>query len=163
MGFNNKPKTIKVSKEVREEARWIIKRFDHYAKEFTGIDHNTRVAPELVSDTKPIIKNSLAGAICTWVMENPETWLADWYRLEDKYVEQDSLVKNKTGSFEREGTYCSNYKHRSFLRNGYKNLKAPNLAWMFSSTGSREMGLVRVISGDFDNWKQEHYSDGDMV
>jgi hypothetical protein len=136
----NKPQTIQVPKTVKDAVIVMIKNFDYLSACYLGVEHNTRIAPELLSDTKPVIKNSLAGAICTWIMENPETSVSDWYRLQDKIKEKNP-----------------------FLKHGYKNLKAPNLSWMFSSTRGGEMGLVRVISGAYDNWKHEQYSDADMV
>lgn len=135
----NRPKTVKTSKETRQSARWIYETFDSFSKKYLGLEHNTRIAPELKSDTKPIVKNSLSHAVCRWVEENPDTWKEDWDRLLEEIE-----------------------KGNEFMKRGYKNLKAPNLAWLFSSRGG-DMGLVRVIDGSYSHWNHSTYSDGDMT
>jgi hypothetical protein len=133
-----KVRTVKVPLEIRRKSRIIYETWQQALEQHTDRE-GTRMAPELKSDTKPLIKNSLAHAICNWIEQNPDTWVNDWATILHKISEGDK-----------------------FLHKGYGNLRAPNLAWLFGHTKNSDLGINRVIDGTQDLYKnRSHWDDGE--
>jgi hypothetical protein len=134
-----KPKTVPVAKDLREKARYIYTSWEQALREHARREA-TRMAPELRSDTLPIIKNSLAAAICMWIESHPDSWAHDWEAILARVREKDS-----------------------FLCNGYKNLPAPNLAWLFSHSKNNDLGINRILDGTIWTNKSRYFSSEDGV
>ncbi len=121
--------------EIRRNARIIYETWQQALEQYTDREP-TRMAPELKSDTKPLIKNSLAHAVCNWIERNPQTWAEDWATI---------LRKIATGD--------------RFLHKGCLNLKAPNLHWLFGHTKNNDLGINRILDGGQDLYRSQIYWD----
>lgn len=136
-----KVKKVKISPEIRARARIVYDTWTEALETYTDREP-TRMAPELKSDTQPVIKNSLAHAVCRWIEHNPDTWADDWACILRRVAEGDP-----------------------FMQKGYGNLKPPNLAWLFGNTRNGDLGINRVIDGTLDIYKSECWGgeEGHMI
>ncbi len=121
-----KVKTVKVDQAIRAKARIVYDTWKQALEQYTD-RQATRMAPELLSDTKALIKNSLAHAVCRWIEEHPDSWAEDWATILRRMADGDP-----------------------FLHKGFGNLKPPNLAWLFGSTRNGDWGINRIIDGTLD-------------
>ena len=128
-----KVKKVKISQEIRARARIVYDTWKEALEKYTD-QEPTRMAPELKSDTQPVIKNSLAHAVCRWIEHNPDTWIDDWASILRRIADGDEL-----------------------MHKGYGNLKPPNLAWLFGSTNNGDLGINRIIDGTLEMYKNQRW------
>jgi hypothetical protein len=127
MSKRNKNKHVRYSPEIRAVARLIYESWDRSLQEHANRP-GTPIPPELKSDTKPLAKFSLEARVCDWIVQNvddaPQMWAEVLRRVET----------------------CE------FLQKGYKQIKNPNLNWLFSFN-YHGLGIKRVLDGTFDYWR----------
>jgi hypothetical protein len=123
---SNKPKTVKVSKEIRIVARAIYMTWIECTKVFRGETAPIFIPNALKSDTQPLNHGSLEARICAWVEQNPEDYQEKWKRILTLMMDGDS-----------------------FMHKGCRSLQRPTLSWLFGY-GKGDWGINRVLNQEFD-------------
>ncbi len=127
---SNKPKTIKVSKEVRTIARTFYPTWIEFTQTYRGDTAPIFIPNALKSDTQPLNRDSLEARMCGWIEQNMDDCRTKWEHI---------LKLLKEG-------------HR-FMREGYGTLPPPTLYWLFDfSNRNQEFNINRVLNQAFE-WK----------
>jgi hypothetical protein len=132
---SNKPKTVKVRKEIRVVARAIYTTWIACTEKYRGDSVPIFIPNALKSDTQPLNQGSLEARMCGWIEQNNEDCQAKWMQILTLLMEGNDFMHKGTGG-----------------------LPKPTLSWLFSFNSKRDYGINRVLNQEFD-WKRGYRSE----